>query len=83
MYATATAQLSILRLHAEALTLANVQYEIAEKNFSNGTIDSSELSTEKSRQSVAQEKFENSKFELTKSLMILEVITRTPILRNK
>ena len=71
------------QLEREVLVLANVQYNIAEKNFSNGTINSGELSTEKSRQSVAQEKFENSKFELTKSLMILEVITCTPILRTK
>ena len=35
------------------------------------------------RQSDAQEKFENSKFELSKSLMILELVTHTPILRNK
>lgn len=83
LYATATAQLSILKLHAEALVLANIQYDIAEKDFSNGAIDSGDLSTEKSRQSVAKEKFENSKFELTKSLMILEVITRTPIIKNK
>lgn len=82
MYATATAQLNILRLNAEALILANVQYGIAEKNFANGTIDSGALSVEKSRQSDSQEKFENSKFELTKSLMILEVITLTPILKK-
>lgn len=83
MYATATAQLNILKLNAEALVLANVQYDIAEKDFSNGVITSGDLSSEKSHQSVTQEKFENSKFELTKSLMILEVITRTPILNNK
>lgn len=83
MYATANAQLNILKLHAEALILANVQYSIVERDFSNGTIDSGTLSNEKARQSVAREKFENSKFELTKSLMILEVITRTPILNNK
>lgn len=82
MYATATAQLNILRLNAEALILANVQYGIAEKNFANGIIDSGALSVEKSRQSDSQEKFENSKFELTKSLMILEVITLTPILKK-
>ncbi len=48
-----------------------------------GPIDSGVLSAEKSRQSVAKEKFEKSKFELTKSLMILEVITRTSILNSK
>lgn len=83
LYATATSQLNILKLSAEALMLANVQYSIAEKDFSNGTIDSGILSSEKSRQSDAQEKFENSKFELSKSLMILELITHTPILKNK
>lgn len=83
LYATATAQLNILRLNAEALILANVQYNITARDFSNGIIDSGVLSTEKGRQSVAQEKFENSKFELSKSLMVLEVITRTPILNNK
>ena len=77
LYATATSQLNILKLNAEALMLAHVQY------FSNGAIDSGTLSSEKSRQSDAQEKFENSKFELSKSLMILELVTHTPILRNK
>lgn len=82
LYATATSQLSILKLRAEALILANVQYNIAEKDFTNGTIESTTLSIEKGRQSQALESFEKSKYELTKSLMILEVITRTPILRK-
>lgn len=82
LYATATSQLSILKLRAEALILANVQYSIAEKDFTNGTIESTTLSIEKGRQSQALESFEKSKYELTKSLMILEVITRTPILRK-
>ena len=82
LYATAVAQLNVLKLRAEALMLANVQYEIAEKDFSNGAMTSGDLSIEKERQSTAQERFENSKFELTKSLMVLEVITRTPIIQN-
>lgn len=82
LYATATAQLNVLRLRAEALTLNNVQYSIVEKDFTNGRADSGVLSIEKERQALAQERFENSKFELTKSLMILEIITCTPILRK-
>mgnify|MGYP003300339406 FL=1 len=82
MYTTATSQLSVLKLRAEALELATLQYEIAEKNFSNSTIDTGDLSVEKQRQSTAMEAYEKSKFELTKSLMMLEVITRTPILRK-
>ena len=81
-YATANSQLSVLKLRAETLELATLQYEIAEKDFINGTIDSGALSVEKQRQSVALEAYEKSKFEVTKSLLILEVITRTPILRK-
>ncbi len=82
MYSMALAQLGILKLRAEGLELASLQYEIAEKDFSFGAIDSSTLSVEKSRHSTAKEAYETSKFELTKSLMILEVITRTSILKR-
>ncbi|MEG1659317.1 MAG: TolC family protein [Bacteroides sp.] len=83
LYATANAQLKVLKMRAEALVLADIQYDITEKNFANGTTDSGTLSIEKERQSKAQESFENSKFELTKSLMILEIITHTSILKSK
>ncbi|WP_455585273.1 TolC family protein [Bacteroides sp.] len=82
MYTTANSQLSILKLRAEALELASLQYEIAEKNFTNSNIDTGNLSVEKQRQSSAVEAYEKSKFEFTKSLMILEVITHTSILRK-
>ncbi|MDD3037752.1 TolC family protein [Bacteroides sp.] len=83
MYAMATSQLQVLQIRSESLVLATVQYEISEKNFANGTIESSELSVDKERQSKAREAFESSKFELTKSLMILEVISRTSIIKHK
>ena len=82
MYAMATSQMRVLQMRSESLVLANVQYEISEKNFANGTIESTDLSTDKERQSQAREAYEKSKFELTKSLMILEVISRTPIIRK-
>ena len=82
LYATATSQLNVLKLRAEALELANMQYDIAEKNFVNNTINTGDLSVEKERQSTALEAFEKSRFEVTKSLMILEVVTRTPILKK-
>ena len=83
MYAMATSQIRVLKMRSESLVLANVQYEISEKNFANGTIESSDLAVDKERQSTAREAYENSKFELTKSLMILEVISRTPIIIKK
>ena len=79
MYAMATSQIKVLQMRSESLTHASIQYEISEKNFANGTIDSNDLATDKEKQSQAQETYERSKYELTKSLMILEVISRTPI----
>ena len=81
LYTMAISQINILKLRAEALELAKLQYEIAEKDFINGMITSSELSIEKQRQSVSLENFEKSKFELTKALMVLEVISRTQIIK--
>lgn len=82
MYTKATSQINVLKLRSESLILANVQYEISEKNFANGSIESNILAADKERQSSAREAFENSKFELAKSLMILEVISYTPIIRK-
>ena len=82
LYATATSQLTVLKMRSENLVLANLQYEISEKNFANGTIESSELAIEKERQSQAQEAFEKSKLELTRSLLTLELIARTPIIKK-
>ena len=78
----ATSQMKVLQMRSEGLVLANVQYEISEKNFANGTIESTDLATDKERQSQAREAYEKSKFELTKSLMMLEIISRTPIIRK-
>lgn len=82
MYAMAISQMKVLEMRSESLILANVQYEISEKNFANGTIESTDLAVDKERQSQARESYEKSKFELTKSIMILEVISRTPIIRK-
>lgn len=82
MYANAVSQLNVLKSRSESMVLANVQYGISERNFANGTIDSSQLSTDKERQSQASDAFEKTKFELTKSLMVLEIISRTSIIRK-
>ncbi len=81
LYTKATSQINILRLRSEALELAKLQYEIAEKDFINGLITSSELSIDKQRQSTALENLENSRFELTRSVMILELISNTKIIK--
>lgn len=82
LYTAANSQLNILKLRAESLVLTNVEYAIMEKGFASGTVTSKELAVEKERQSVAKERYESSKAELNRSLMILEVITQTPIIRK-
>lgn len=82
LYSFALSQLNVLKLRAESLVITNAHYEIAEKNFTNGTIDSGDLAQEKQRQTVSLEQYENTKAELTKNLLILETITQTPILNR-
>lgn len=82
LYTAASSQLNILKLRAESLVLANVEYSIIERGFANGTATSKELAIEKERQSVTKERYESTKAELNRSLMILEVITQTPIIRK-
>ncbi len=82
MYSNALSQLNVLKLRSENLVISRAHYEIAEKNFANGTIDSGELSIEKQRQTVALEQYEYTKAELTKNLLILESISRTSILNR-
>jgi len=82
LYSNALSQLNLLKLRSESLVITNTHYAIAEKNFTNGVIDSGDLAQEKQRQSISLEQYENTKAELTKNLLILETITRTPILKR-
>lgn len=82
LYVTANAQLNTLKLRAEAVVLENAQYSIIEKDFINGTIESKDLSTQKNIQTNTIESYENCKAELNKSLMILEVITHSTIIKK-
>jgi len=82
LYSAAMTQLNILKFRAESVVLANTQYAIVEKNFINGTTGTDVLATEKEKQSISMERYETTKSELNKTLMILEIITGTPILRK-
>jgi len=82
LYSNALSQLNVLKLRSESLVITNAHYEIAEKNFANGTIDSGDLAQEKQRQTISLEQYENTKAELTKNLLILETVTQTPILNR-
>ncbi|MDD8037538.1 MAG: TolC family protein [Thomasclavelia ramosa] len=82
LYSNILSLLNVLKLRSESLVITSAHYDIAEKNFANGTIDSGELSIEKQRQTVALEQYENTKAELTKNILILETISRTPLLNR-
>lgn len=79
LYATATSQLTILKMKAENVMLASTQYKIVEKDFINGQANSSELSMEKANQTKALEEYEISKSQLNTSLLMLEIVTHTPL----
>lgn len=82
LYSYALSLLKILEIRSENLVLSTANYEIAEKNFANGTIDSGELSLEKQRQASALEQYENTKAELMKNLLSLETITKMSIIKR-
>jgi len=79
LYATATSQLTILKMKAENVILASTQYKIVEKDFVNGQATSGDLSTEKTNQTKALEEYETTKSQLNTSLLMLEIVTHTPL----
>jgi outer membrane protein TolC len=71
-----------LKLNNEAVIQATAQYEIAERNFVNGKITPLDLSNSKSAQSVTKEKYEDTRADLIKNLMLLEVISHTSLTKK-
>ncbi len=81
-YSNASSKINVLKIKSENLVLTNAQYAIAEKDFTNGLIDFGDLSKVKQEQTSSLEQYENTKAELIRSLLILETITKTPILNR-
>lgn len=82
LYSNILSRLNILRIKSESLVITNTNYDIAEKSFASGTIDIQEFIIEKEKQTIVLEQFENAKAELTMNLLILEILTQTPILNR-
>jgi outer membrane protein TolC len=82
MYTKAVKELSVLRLKAESLSFANAQFELAKQDFMNGNIQAGELSQIKSIQMNALESYEQTRSELNKALLQLEVLSKTKILNR-
>lgn len=81
-YSNALSKINLLKLKSENLVITNAQYAIAEKDFTNGIIEFSNLSKVKQEQTSSLEQYESTKAELINSLLILEIITKTPILNR-
>lgn len=82
MYSKAIKELSVLKLKAESLSFANTQFGLAQQDFLNGNIEAGELSQIKSIQMDALETYENTRAELNKALLQLEVLSKTKILNR-
>ena len=82
VYTKAVKELSVLRLKAESLSFANTQFDIAQYEFLNGNIDTGALSQIKSIQMNALESYEQTRSELNKALLQLEVLSKTKILNR-
>ena len=82
MYTKAVKELSVLKLKAESLSFANTQFELAQQDFLNGNIRAGELSQIKSIQTDALETYENTRAELNKALLQLEILSKTKILNR-
>lgn len=82
MYTKAVKELSVLRLKAESLSFANTYFELSQHNFINGNIDSGELNQIKTMQMDALESYEQTRSELNKALLQLEILSKTKILNR-
>lgn len=82
MYTKAIKELSVLRLKAESLSFANTHFDLSKQNFLNGNIDAGELSQIKTIQMDALESYEQTKSELNKALLQLEILSKTKILNR-
>lgn len=82
MYTKAVKELSVLRLKAEALSFANTHFELSQRNFLNGNLDTGALNQIKSTQMDALESYEQTRSELNKALLQLEVLSKTKILNR-
>ncbi len=81
-YTTAVQNLSLLKTMAEAVTLADAQYEVSEADFVNGKIDAQTLSRQKNIQSQIRTTYEQTRGALNSALLRLEVLSKTKIINR-
>lgn len=79
-YTTAVENLSLLESSARSMVAAKAQYTAAEADFVNGKIDFQTLSRQKSIESSAEREYQQTRSQLNRALLQLEVLSKTPII---
>ena len=79
-YTSAVENLSLLETSARSMVAAKAQYGAAEADFVNGKIDAQTLSRQKSIESSTIREYEQTRSQLNKALLQLEVLSKTPII---
>lgn len=82
VYTRALQSLAVLKAKAETMVVANAQYKIAEDDFINGRIKPADLTARKSIQTNAIVDYELTKATLNASLLQLEVLSNTKIIKK-
>ena len=83
LYTSILSSISVLKLKAEALAFANGQYQIGENDFLNGKGDVSTLSSLKSIKIQANSDYELTSSGINRDILLLEILTNTPIISKK
>ena len=79
-YTSAVENLSLLETLARSMVAAKAQSLAAEADFVNGRIDAQTLSRQKSIESSTVREYEQTRSQLNKALLQLEVLSKTPII---
>lgn len=79
-YTRAVQNLSVLPTVAEAMITAKAQYSAIQADFINGKIDAQILARQKNVESEAIRQYEETRTELNKALLELEILSKTPII---
>jgi len=80
-YITAVQYLNTLKIQSESVILANSDVKISQINYLNGNIEISELNYRKTIQATAVANYENTRAQLNKALLTLELRTNIKIIK--
>ncbi|MDD2612351.1 MAG: TolC family protein [Bacteroidales bacterium] len=81
-YTTANQIIGTLKTKAELVVIATSMMKTIETNFTTGNADLVELNTGKTAQSAAVSDYESAKAELTRSILLLEMLTGVKIINK-